>query len=90
MSVIPRRFGGYNIVFLLLGLLSAKHALHAQAARESGAPAIPLTQRQPFIVGAFTDAYPYSYVEKDDKLVGFAVDVLDAVAKAENLSLIHI
>lgn len=90
MSVTPRRFGGYKLVRLLLGLLPAMSGLHAQPAREAGAPALSLTQRQPFIVGAFTDAYPYSYLDKDDKLVGFAVDVLDAVARAENLRFVRV
>ncbi len=45
----------------------------------------PLSQRQPISVGTFGDAYPYSSVGSDGTPQGFAVDVLDAVAKAVNL-----
>jgi two-component system, cell cycle sensor histidine kinase and response regulator CckA len=85
MRVQSPRFGGSRTICLLIGLLSAEPSLSAQPTREAAASPTPLAQRQPFIVGAFTDAYPYSYIDKDDKFVGFAVDVLDAVARAENL-----
>jgi two-component system, cell cycle sensor histidine kinase and response regulator CckA len=46
-----------------------------------------LAQRQPLIVGSVSDIYPYSYVDTDGHLVGFASEVLDAVARAVNLQV---
>ena len=47
----------------------------------------PLSQREPLFVGAFSDAYPYSYIDDEGHLAGFTVDILDAVARASNLSI---
>jgi signal transduction histidine kinase/ABC-type amino acid transport substrate-binding protein/CheY-like chemotaxis protein len=46
-----------------------------------------LAQRQPIVVGAYTDAYPYSYLESNGRLSGFSVDVADAVARAVGIRI---
>ncbi|MEO6992029.1 MAG: transporter substrate-binding domain-containing protein [Lacunisphaera sp.] len=38
-------------------------------------------------MGTFADSYPYSYVDSKGQLVGFAVDLLDAVARTMNLKI---
>ena len=35
----------------------------------------------PLVVGAATDHYPYSYLDANGELTGFAVDLLDEVAR---------
>jgi two-component system cell cycle sensor histidine kinase/response regulator CckA len=81
MNPSPRRFGGSKTTWLLLGLLGTP----VLGVQEAGRAQPTLAQRQPLVVGAFSDAYPYSFVEKDGDVEGFAVDILDAVARAENL-----
>jgi two-component system cell cycle sensor histidine kinase/response regulator CckA len=71
----------------LLGLTVAAPVARAQVSPESSVQPTPLSQRQPLTVGAFTDAYPYSYLDSDGHLAGFAVDILDAVARAVNLRI---
>jgi signal transduction histidine kinase len=39
------------------------------------------------VVGAATDHYPYSYLETSGRLTGFAVELLDEVARISGLSL---
>jgi signal transduction histidine kinase/ActR/RegA family two-component response regulator len=77
---------------LLLTLALALALLPCAAARGQGAgqaPAadVPLAQRQPLVVGTYSDAYPYSYVDANGQLGGFAVDLLDSVASAVNLRI---
>jgi two-component system cell cycle sensor histidine kinase/response regulator CckA len=75
------RPGGLRLLWLALALPGV-----LGAADESGPARFrPLAERQPISVGMFTDAYPYSYLDPEGKPAGFAVDVMDAVAKAVNL-----
>src|SRR6185369_2346250 len=46
-----------------------------------------LAERQPLVVGATTDSFPYGFVDKDGQWQGFCVDLLDATARAMNLQL---
>ncbi len=87
MSQEPRRMAVTRVIVCVLGLASAAPAARSQVSPEASAQLTPLSQRQPLTVGAFTDAYPYSYIDSDGRLVGFAVDVLDAVARAVNLRI---
>jgi PAS domain S-box-containing protein len=84
MSFPPQRFGWWKIGCIFLAALPC-----VPAAPASGSPAAPapLLKRQPLRVGVFTDAYPYSYIDSEGHLAGFAADVLDAVAKAVNLRI---
>jgi two-component system, cell cycle sensor histidine kinase and response regulator CckA len=43
--------------------------------------------REPIRVGAASDSFPYSFVDERGQLGGFAVDVLDAAARAMNLKI---
>jgi signal transduction histidine kinase/ABC-type amino acid transport substrate-binding protein/ActR/RegA family two-component response regulator len=61
--------------------------LFGQVGPDSALQPTPLSDRQPLLVGAYTDAYPYSYTDSDGRLAGFAVDILDAVARAVNLRI---
>jgi signal transduction histidine kinase/ABC-type amino acid transport substrate-binding protein/CheY-like chemotaxis protein len=47
----------------------------------------PVGERGPLVVGAFLDSYPYSYEDAKGQLVGFSVDILDAVARTMNLKI---
>jgi len=87
MSDQPLRADCLRRVAFLLGMIVAPSlSLRADdAGRPAGFP--PLPNRQPLTVGAFTDAYPYSYLEPDGHLAGFAVDLLDAVARAVGLRI---
>ena len=76
-----------KVIGCLLGLLVAAPQARPQVSPESAIQLTPLSQRQPLIVGAYTDAYPYSFLDSDGRLAGFAVDVLDAVARAVNLRI---
>jgi two-component system, cell cycle sensor histidine kinase and response regulator CckA len=75
------------VIVCLVGLTRAAPGARAQGVPEPGVQLTPLSQRQPLTVGAFTDAYPYSYIDSDGRLAGFAVGVLDAVARAVNLRI---
>ncbi len=46
-----------------------------------------LAERQPLVVGATTDSFPYGYADATGPAQGFAVDLLDAVARAMNLRI---
>jgi two-component system, cell cycle sensor histidine kinase and response regulator CckA len=87
MSREPRRMAATKVIACLTVLIAAAPAARAQAGPMPAAPLTPLSQRQPLSVGAFTDAYPYSYIDSDGRLAGFAVNVLDAVARAVNLRI---
>jgi signal transduction histidine kinase/ActR/RegA family two-component response regulator len=76
-----------KVIVCAMGLMATAPAARPQAGPEPAAQLTPLSQRQPLSVGAFTDAYPYSYIDSDGRLAGFAVDVLDAVARAVNLRI---
>lgn len=87
MSSNPRRLRRIQALSLLLGVWAG-----APAALADGAPATPgrtteLSERQPLVVGAYTDAYPYSYLDTQGRLSGFSVDVMNAVAAAVNLRI---
>lgn len=41
----------------------------------------------PLLVGAATDHYPYSYLDADNRLTGFAVNLLDEVARVGGLQI---
>jgi len=82
----PRRQGGWRrsavlAVFLLLAPLG-----RTSNTTESF-QANTLAQRQPLVVGSVSDIYPYSYVDTDGHLAGFAAEILDAVARAVNLQV---
>jgi two-component system cell cycle sensor histidine kinase/response regulator CckA len=88
MTSHPRRIRGLAGRGVTLGLL----VLFAPAARpsdsaESHQQAATLAQRQPLVVGSISDIYPYSYLDGDGHLVGFASEILEAVARAENLQV---
>ncbi len=87
MTYLPRRLADLQVIGFLLGLLVAVPAAWAQVSPEAAVQLTPLSQRQPLVVGAFTDAYPYSYLDSDGRLTGFTVDILDAVARAVNLRI---
>jgi signal transduction histidine kinase/ABC-type amino acid transport substrate-binding protein/ActR/RegA family two-component response regulator len=89
MSLLPRRLIRSQGLGLVLGLLAVP-AARSQNGAETPFQATPLAQRQPLSVGAFTDAYPYSYLDADGRLAGFSVDVLDAVARAVNLQITRV
>jgi ABC-type amino acid transport substrate-binding protein len=42
---------------------------------------------QPITVGAAVDSYPYSYLGKDKQCEGFAVDLLDAIARVMSIRI---
>ena len=42
---------------------------------------------EPLLVGAATDHYPYSYLDANNTLTGFAVDLLDEVARVGGLNI---
>jgi signal transduction histidine kinase len=42
---------------------------------------------EPLLVGAATDHYPYSYLDANDRITGFAVDLLDEVARVGGLNI---
>jgi two-component system cell cycle sensor histidine kinase/response regulator CckA len=86
-DMLPKRLGGSPSLCLVVGFLACLPRAQSQAVGEAPAPALPLTQRQPLKVGAFTDAFPYSYEDENGHLAGFTVDLLDAVAKAVNLRI---
>ena len=46
-----------------------------------------LAERQPLVVGATTDSFPYGFLDKDGQWKGFCVDLLDATARAMSLQI---
>jgi two-component system cell cycle sensor histidine kinase/response regulator CckA len=89
MSLFPLRLIRSQVLGILLGFMAVPVA-RPQNATETPFQATPLALRQPLSVGAFTDAYPYSYLDAEGHLAGFSVDVLDAVAKAVNLQITRV
>ena len=85
MSSTPRRLRRIQALFFLLGVWAGAPAAVADAAPVAPGKTTELSERQPLVVGAYTDAYPYSYLDPKGHLSGFSVDVMDAVAAAVNL-----
>ena len=65
-----------NAVVLLALLAVAVPAADASPARD-----------EPLLVGAATDHYPYSYLDENQTITGFAVDLLDEVARVGGLNI---
>ena len=66
------------------------HALVLVALLAVAAPAAtaaPPPADAPLLVGAATDHYPYSYLDANHTLTGFAVDLLDEVARVGGLNI---
>jgi two-component system cell cycle sensor histidine kinase/response regulator CckA len=70
------------VALMFLGFTGAR----ASTTVENGQTA-SLAQRQPLVVGSVSDIYPYSFVDRDGHLKGFATEILDAVARAVNLQV---
>src|SRR5882724_11995115 len=83
--VIPTRF----IFFLCVTALGAAGSARAQPAAENTRPDFSrsLAQREPLVVGATSDSFPYSFVDEQGQLRGFCVELLDAVARVMNLRI---
>ena len=62
-------------------VLSALLAVSVPAA--TAAPA----KDEPLLVGAAIDHYPYSYLDANNTITGFAVDLLDEVARVGGLNI---
>ncbi len=75
-----RRFAGAVLWALALAAMAG-----AEEAKPN--PALPLSERQPLIVGATTDSFPYGFLDQDGRWKGFCVDLLDATARAMSLRL---
>lgn len=60
---------------LLLGLLMAIPALHATA------------QPRELVVGSSATYAPFAFENKDKQIVGFDIDIINAIAKQQNLKL---
>ena len=73
------------IGFTFLGLFFSAGSAVAQANAELNAWSRPLAERQPLVVGASADGYPYSYYNERGEPAGFAADILDAVAQVMKL-----
>jgi signal transduction histidine kinase/ABC-type amino acid transport substrate-binding protein/CheY-like chemotaxis protein len=82
-----------RIIFRLLAFLTAIAFGSAIAYTQPSAETSPkntfppVGERGTLVVGAFADSYPYSYLDSKGQLVGFAVDLLDAVARTMNLKI---
>ena len=87
MSQEPGRVAAMQAIICLLGLSVSAPLARAQVSPATALQLTPLSERQPLVVGAFTDAYPYSYIDAEGRLSGFSVDILDAVARAVNLRI---
>ncbi|HZZ20626.1 MAG TPA: transporter substrate-binding domain-containing protein [Opitutaceae bacterium] len=87
MNPNPRRSGLLPRLGIGAGLLLASLPALASNTVESTAQAASLAQRQPLIVGSVSDVYPYSYIDSDGRLKGFASEILDAVARAVNIQI---
>lgn len=77
------------VFFRLLSLTLLAHALSLGAFAAEAAPRIdlPLAQRGTLTVGATTDSFPYGYIDEDQRLTGFTVELLDAVTRAMHLPI---
>jgi two-component system cell cycle sensor histidine kinase/response regulator CckA len=84
--------GGLRFAGALLSALGTG-ALTLQAQREPAAELSrpdftrSLVQRQPLVVGAANDGFPYAYTDPSGRLQGFSTELLDAVARVMNLSI---
>jgi two-component system cell cycle sensor histidine kinase/response regulator CckA len=67
---------------LRISMIGLMLAIGASPASSDPPPRTPVIS-----VGATSDSYPYSYLDDRGRLTGFAVDLLDAVAKAKGLNL---
>jgi len=81
---LPLRFTGL-LAFLAPLLAVAQPA--DPAARYPAAVQQPLPARTPLVVGMTNDSFPYGFMDDSGKPVGFAVDVLNAVARTVNLEI---
>ncbi len=70
----------------LIGLIAVASAQEAAAVYRPQLK-LPLEQRQPLIVGAVDDSYPYSFRDEQGQLTGFAIDLSDAVARVMHLQV---
>jgi len=87
MAFSLRRLGTLLSACIFLGSMGGATASSDGKARGSQEAPPPLSQRQPLVVGVFTDAYPYSYLDSEGHVAGFSADVLDAVGRAVNLQI---
>jgi signal transduction histidine kinase len=46
-----------------------------------------LAERQPLVVGATTDSFPYGFIDRDGQRRGFCVDLLNATVRVMNLRI---
>src|SRR5205807_7626793 len=69
--------------------LGAAAGARAQATAENPRPDFSrsLAQREPLVVGATSDSFPYSFADAAGRTQGFSVELLDAVARIMNLRL---
>jgi signal transduction histidine kinase len=77
------RLNGRHLGAMLAFALCAKIALAA----DGPATFQPVTARQPLVVGAPTEIYPYSYLDEHGQWAGFSTEVLDAVARVMHLQI---
>lgn len=84
---ISRHRGGLRSLGALLLVTSGAAGLRAAEGPPRPDFSQTLVAREPLIVGAAADSFPYSYTDKAGRLQGFAVDLLDAVARVMNLRL---
>lgn len=81
------------LVFAVLLAAAPFSGLAASAGTARPIPAIypqldrPLSERQPLIVAATSDNFPYGYLDENGQWQGFAVDLLDAIARVSNLRI---
>jgi two-component system cell cycle sensor histidine kinase/response regulator CckA len=71
----------------VLALLACAPLVRSSNTVESPFQLTSLAQRQPLVVGSISDIYPYSYLDGDGRINGFASDVFEAVARAVNLQI---
>jgi two-component system, cell cycle sensor histidine kinase and response regulator CckA len=63
------------------------HASAGEVAPPAAVAAAPESRPQVVRVGASTDSYPYSFLDQRGQPTGFAVDLLDAVARVMGLTI---
>lgn len=88
LTQFARRAVARTRLAVRLSFLAA--ALCAEAFAQSGPPSRigkPLAEREPIIVGATSDSFPYGYVNARGEWTGFAVDLFDAVARVMNIRI---
>jgi two-component system cell cycle sensor histidine kinase/response regulator CckA len=82
-DILPLRFGLSGLAALCLTLNPARGAAPLPLTALEGRNSAP----ELIVVGAATDSYPYSFADAKGGPQGFSVDILDAVARAMNLSV---